>query len=96
MKAISIFSSDLGVLIYSIQYLLTILGHILFTSLPREAKNEDSRDSSLAKLLKSPPLTTPFIFVMSFWIELIPKGLFLRYDQKYKNCNTCNMYIDAL
>ena len=65
------FSSDLEVSIYSIQYLLTILVRILFTSSSRETKNEDLQDSSIAKLLKSPPLTMPFIFVISFWIELI-------------------------
>ena len=41
------FSSDLGVSIYSIQYLLTILGRILFTSSSRESKNEDLRNSSI-------------------------------------------------
>ena len=41
------FSSDLGVSIYSIQYLLTILVRILFTSSSRESKNEDLRDSSI-------------------------------------------------
>ena len=41
------FSSDLGVSIYSIQYLLTILIHILFTSLSQESKNEDLRDYSI-------------------------------------------------
>ena len=35
------FSSNLGVSIYTIQYLLTILVHILFTSSSRETKNED-------------------------------------------------------
>ena len=41
------FSSDLGVSIYSIQYLLTILIRILFTSSSRESKNEDLRDYSI-------------------------------------------------
>ena len=48
------FSSDLGISMYSIQYLLTILVHILFTSSSWLAKNEDLRDSSIAKLLKPP------------------------------------------
>ena len=41
------FSSDLGISIYSIQYLLTILVRILFTSSSRESKNEDLRDYSI-------------------------------------------------
>ena len=41
------FSSNLGVSIYSIQYLLTILIHILFTSSSRESKNEDLEDYSI-------------------------------------------------
>ena len=48
------FSSDLGVSIHSIQYFLIIIVRILFTSLSREAKNKDLRDSFIAKLLKSP------------------------------------------
>ena len=50
------FSSDLGVSIYSIQYLLTILVRILFTSSSssRETKSKDLQDSSIAKLLKPP------------------------------------------
>ena len=48
------FSSDLGVSIYSIQYLLTILVRILFTSSSQESKNKHLRDSSIAKLLKPP------------------------------------------
>ena len=48
------FSSDLGVSIHFIQYLITILVRILFTSSSREAKNIDPEDSSIAKLLKSP------------------------------------------
>ena len=41
------FSSDLGVSIYSIHYLLTILIRILFTSSSQESKNEDLRDYSI-------------------------------------------------
>ena len=41
------FSSDLGVSIYFIHYLLTILIRILFTSSSRESKNEDLRDYSI-------------------------------------------------
>ena len=41
------FSSYLGVSVYSIQYLLTIIIHILFTSSSREGKNEDLRDYSI-------------------------------------------------
>ena len=44
------FSNDIGVSIYSIQYLLTMLVRILFTSSSQESKNEDLRDSSIAKL----------------------------------------------
>ena len=40
------FYSDLGISIYCIQYLLTILVRILFTFSSRE-KNEDLRDSSI-------------------------------------------------
>ena len=49
MKAIIYFdfSSDLGISIHSIQYLLTILVRILFTSSSRESRNEDLRDSSI-------------------------------------------------
>ena len=41
------FSSDLGISIYSIHYLLTILIRILFTSSSRESKNEDLQDYSI-------------------------------------------------
>ena len=41
------FSSDLGISIYSIQYLLIILIRILFTSSSRESKNKDLRDYSI-------------------------------------------------
>ena len=41
------FSSDLGVSIYSIHYLLTILIRTLFTSSSRESKNEDLRNYSI-------------------------------------------------
>ena len=47
------FSSNLGISIYSIQYLLTTLVCILLTSSSWEAKNEDLQDSFIAKLLKS-------------------------------------------
>ena len=40
-------SSDLGISIYSIQYLLTILVCILFTSSSGESKNKDLRDPSI-------------------------------------------------
>ena len=41
------FSSDLGVSIYSIHYLLTILIRTLFASSSRESKNEDLRNYSI-------------------------------------------------